>query len=300
MAYRETIIEFRSRDGLALAASAWGDPADPVVLLLHGGGQTRFAWGSTACALAGRGYYGLALDARGHGESAWAGAGGYSLDSLVDDIEDVVDQLRGRGSAVALVGASLGGMVALSATTREPQSPAACLVLVDITPRTEPEGVRRIVDFMRAKPEGFASLDDAADAVAEFLPHRPRPSDPAGLAKNLRQGEDGRYRWRWDPAFVGSAEYGRRASDTPAKLESAARALRLPTLLVRGGRSDVVSEETAQEFLAMAPHAEYRDVAGAAHMVAGDRNDAFSNAVIEFLERVYPPGSVSGGTRTGA
>jgi non-heme chloroperoxidase len=74
------------------------------------------------------------------------------------------------------------------------------------------------------------------------------------------------------------------------RLEDCARRLTLPTLLVRGGLSDVLSEEGAKEFLQLAPHSEYVNVTGAAHMVAGDRNDHFGEAVIEFLDRKVPVG----------
>jgi non-heme chloroperoxidase len=162
------------------------------------------------------------------------------------------------------------------------------LVLVDVVPRIDPAGAERIGAFMRARPDGFASLDEAAQAVADYVPGRPRPSDTSGLQKNLREGDDGRWRWHWDPAFLGS--FGRfDPTEREADLVEAARRLTLPTLVVRGGLSDVVSEEGVQEFLALVPQAEYVNVADASHMVAGDRNDAFTRAVVSFLTRVAPP-----------
>jgi pimeloyl-ACP methyl ester carboxylesterase len=145
--------------------------------------------------------------------------------------------------------------------------------------------VDRIFRFMTSHPEGFASVEDAAAAVAEFLPHRPRPADPQGLAKNLRLGPDGRYRWHWDPKFLNRELSHRRRESWPDRLEHATRDVRCPMLLVRGRLSDVVSEETVRHFRALAPNAEYVDVADAAHMVAGDRNDAFTSSVVEFLAR---------------
>jgi pimeloyl-ACP methyl ester carboxylesterase len=147
----------------------------------------------------------------------------------------------------------------------------------------EQEGVMRVISFMHSGLDGFASLDEAADAIAAYLPHRPRPRDASGLAKNLRQGPDGRWRWHWDPRFV------RRERGDPsfahARLTAAARALTIPTLIVRGRMSDVLSEDGVRELLALVPHAEYADVAGAAHMVAGDDNDAFTAAIDGFLSR---------------
>jgi pimeloyl-ACP methyl ester carboxylesterase len=133
---------------------------------------------------------------------------------------------------------------------------------------------------MRSAPNGFANLEEAANAVAGYLPHRPRPKDNSGLMKNLRLREDGRLHWHWDPRMLD----GRGPRDFE-RMGRAAEALTIPTLLVRGQMSDVLSPEGARAFLDLAPHAEFVDIAGADHMVAGDRNDAFNAATFDFLER---------------
>ncbi len=268
---------------IVLAADAYGDPQGMPVILLHGGGQTRHAWGGTAAALASAGYYALAVDLRGHGESSWDPLGDYRLEAYARDLHGIVLTLE---RPPVLVGASLGGMVSLVYTSELYPGWARALVLVDITHKPEPEGVERIVAFMTAHPDGFASLEEAAEAIAEYLPHRPPPRDLSGLEKNLRRGEDGRWRWHWDPAFLmrHADEEQRRAFGD--RLANAVRRLSLPTLLVRGRMSDVVSERSVKEFLELAPNAEYADVAGAAHMVAGDENDAFADAVLGFLASI--------------
>jgi pimeloyl-ACP methyl ester carboxylesterase len=270
---------------MKLVADAYGDPSAPPVVFLHGGGQTRHAWGGTAGAVAEAGFFAVTLDHRGHGESDWDPAGHYRVDAFVADLRGVTARLPARPF---LVGASLGGITALMAEGTSPEPASRGIVLVDVTPRLEPRGVLRILAFMSARPDGFASLDEAADVIAEYLPHRPRPKDLAGLEKNLRLGADGRYRWHWDPKLMETwnperydAEGGRRAVEAHL---AAARRLRVPVLLVRGRSSDVVSEEVAREFLSVVPHAEYVDLA-AGHMVAGDRNDAFTGAVLDFLLR---------------
>jgi pimeloyl-ACP methyl ester carboxylesterase len=164
---------------------------------------------------------------------------------------------------------------------------ARAVVLVDITPRPNPEGVERVISFMKSHPDGFATLDDAARAVAAYLPHRRAPRSTRGLEKNLRQGADGRWRWHWDPALIDNVERRRASQESPNRLLDAARALIVPTLLVRGRRSDVVTEHGAREFLDLVSHAEYVDVEDAAHMVAGDDNDAFAIAIVEFLVRTF-------------
>jgi non-heme chloroperoxidase len=272
-------ISFEGHGGVALRGDAWGDPAGPPVVFLHGGGQTRHAWGATAARLARGGAYVVTLDHRGHGDSAWPPDGDYQLASFAGDVRAVAAAL---GRAPAVVGASLGGLAGLLAEGEQPGTLRA-LVLVDVAPRMEADGVARVLSFMNTGLDGFASLDEAADAIAAYLPHRKRPRDTAGLAKNLRQGADGRWRWHWDPRFV-RRDFGD-PSFSHARLTAAARALAVPVLIVRGRMSDVLSEEGVRELRALVPHAEYADVAGAAHMVAGDDNDAFSAAVGGFLAR---------------
>lgn len=283
-------VSFTGADGLTLRGDAWGEAGAPPVLLLHGGGQTRHSWAGTAARLGAEGWRAIALDARGHGESDWAEGGAYGLDHFVGDLRSVA---AGFAQPPAVVGASLGGMTALIAAGEATETVASAVVLVDVTPRLEPRGVERIISFMESAPEGFASLEEAADRIAAYRAHRARPSDLSGLAKNLRRGGDGRYRWHWDPAFLDgrrpAARDSRSAILNPHRLIEAAGRLRVPTLLVRGRESDVVSEEGVAEFLRAAPRARFRDVSGAGHMVAGDRNDAFTSAVIEFLSEAWLP-----------
>ncbi|MAI78252.1 MAG: alpha/beta hydrolase [Deltaproteobacteria bacterium] len=276
-------FDLKSADGLTLRADAWGDESSQPVLLLHGGGQTRHAWAGTGEKLAADGWYAVSMDLRGHGESEWCPKGNYDHGDFALDTAHVAGSFSRKP---VLVGASLGGLsslLALGNHKSETEAPLASgLVLVDIAPRMELAGAQRVLDFMRSAPNGFASLDEAADAIAEYNPHRPRPKDHEGLAKNLRKHEDGRYRWHWDPAFIdGRLESGR--PDHWDNLETASKGLTLPTLLVRGKMSDLITEEGAQAFLEQVPHAKYTDVSGAGHMVAGDRNDKFTQAVLEFL-----------------
>lgn len=269
-------------NGMTLAADAWGNPQGPLVLLQHGGGQTRHAWKKAGEALGRAGYYAVAFDARGHGDSDWAADGVYGQDAMVDDLVALLEHL-GRQRPV-LVGASMGGGTSLVAVG-EDRVDATALVLVDIAPRIEPEGVQKIGDFMRNRPEGYDSLEQVAEAIGAYQPHREPPKDLKGLRKNLRLDANGKYRWHWDPKFlIGPRDLAKRSE----RLEACARALTLPALLVRGGLSDVLSEEGARAFQRMVPHSEYVNITGAGHMVAGDRNDIFGNAVIDFLQRTVP------------
>ena len=270
-------------DGVDLTADAYGDEHDPPIVLLHGGGQTRHAWGKAAATLAGNGWFTLSVDLRGHGDSQWSPGGDYGIGIFAADVRAIA---RSGTAPPVLVGASLGGLASLVAVGEGDQSIARALVLVDVTPRIEPEGAARIGGFMRQGMHGFARLEDAADAIAAYIPTRPRPADLSGLRKNLRE-RDGRWYWHWDPRFIQNREGvdGQSGPIDHDRLAAAARRVTIPTLLVRGRQSDIVSDESVAELQELMPHAEVVDVAGAGHMVAGDRNDAFNDAVIDFVAR---------------
>jgi pimeloyl-ACP methyl ester carboxylesterase len=275
---------FRFDAGLVqIAGERWagGDRGRSPVLLLHGGGQTRHSWGRTAERIATGGRTAIALDARGHGDSQWDPAEDYSLDAFAADL---VAFLQSLDRPAVLVGASLGGITAVTVAGEHPEL-ARGLVLVDVVIEVEPAGVKRIRDFMTAHADGFSSLEEVADAIAVYNPQRKRPRTLDGLRKNVRLGHDGRWRWHWDPAFMRIDDEPRRLV-RPARLRAAAAEVHVPTLIVRGAQSDVVSDAGLADMLRRIPHAEVADVAAAGHMVAGDDNDVFAAALEQFLDRI--------------
>jgi pimeloyl-ACP methyl ester carboxylesterase len=275
---------FPTADGLSLVADVGGNSEAPAVILLHGGGQTRHSWGKALEELVDRGYFALSLDARGHGDSDWSEEGDYGLDALSTDLQGVIATLQ---SPPVLVGASMGGATALYTVGNSSKQIASALVLVDIVPRVEPDGSARIQAFMRSHQNGFDAFEDAVDAVAEYYPLRRRPKDPSGLRRNLRQRADGRYYWHWDPRILSSPQRLEPPHFFEA-LEQAATRVRIPSLLVRGLQSDIVSEEGVAALRDRLRGLEVFNVADAGHMVAGDRNDAFNRGVLDFLARHVP------------
>ena len=268
---------FTASDGVRLAGEVLQPQGRPCVLFAHGFGQTRQAWAASARTLAANGCRCTSFDARGHGESGRPGDG-YHMQQFFDDLRTVA---AAQPQKPVLVGASMGGLLGLAVAGESEQPPFSALVLVDITPRWETSGVERILDFMRAWPDGFADYDEAAKAIAAYLPHRRRRKSEEQLAALLRRDEDGRLRWHWDPAMLEPiAAEGERHQP---RLMEAARRVKLPTLLLSGGRSDVVSDATIEEFLALVPHARHRELPRATHMLAGDANDAFTRAIAEFI-----------------
>ena len=268
---------------MTLTADVGGDLHGVPVLLLHGGGQTRHSWGRAAVELSVRGYYVAALDLRGHGDSEWAPDSNYSIDAQVGDIRAVMRQMP---TPPVLIGASMGGLIALTVAGESEEPAIRALVLVDVTPKVDPGGRARIIGFMRDRSDGFASIEEAADAIATYMPHRPRPRNVSGLHRNLRRHADGRWYWHWDPRFFDTFEPD--PASAARRYTAAADNVRVPTLLVLGGKSELVTAESVRHFRESIPHAEHVDVADAAHMIAGDRNDAFNEVVLDFLKRRVP------------
>jgi pimeloyl-ACP methyl ester carboxylesterase len=275
-------VKFRGVEDVVLVADEWNRGKDghrPSVLMLHGGGQNRHSWKNTGQILADQGLHVVALDSRGHGDSDRAPNANYTVDSLRADTLAVIDQI---GRPAMLIGASMGGMTGILAADAAGPSKVTKLVLVDVVPRYEKDGSARIRDFMFSHVHGFDSLEQAADAVAEYLPHRTKPRSPEGLKKNLRR-RDGRWYWHWDPKFLTAP------MDDPfvrvEKLEQAAINLTIPILLIRGKLSDVVSAEGVKDFLTKVPNAEFVELSEAGHTAAGDDNDAFSEVVVQFVSR---------------
>ena len=274
-------VEFQGDNSLTLVADEWNDGIAevnrPTIVMLHGGGQNRFSWKNTGQVLADHGFHVIALDARGHGDSDRAPDAEYTVDAFARDAAAVLKQIN---RPVVLIGASMGGLTGIVAAHDAGPDTVTKLVLVDVVPRFESEGSHRIRDFMSRHVHGFETLEQAADAIAEYLPHRKRPRNLEGLKKNLRH-RDGRWHWHWDPAFVTSA--GEDPFVEVERLEQCAIDLQIPILLIRGKLSDVVSPQGVEDFLAKVPQAEFVELSDAGHTAAGDDNDAFSDAVVAFV-----------------
>jgi pimeloyl-ACP methyl ester carboxylesterase len=274
--------EFAGVDGMRLAADAFGSSSDPPLLCFPGAGQTRRTWRRAAEAFASHGRYVISLDLRGHGDSAWACDGDYSIDAFVGDVRAIV---RALASPPVIVGASIAGIAGLIAVGEAPGMAARALVLVDVVPGMQQEGLDRIRAFMTAGIRGFANLEEARATVDAHLPNRRTRKSDRGLEHNLRHDADGRLRWHWDPAFhAGSRDRARRGMFE--RMAAATAGVRIPTLLVSGTRSEVVAEQGVAELLRLIPQAEHYEVKNAAHMVVGDDNDAFAAAVIGFIDRL--------------
>lgn len=286
--------------GLRLAADRWatreaGPDPKGVVVLLHGGGQTRHSWRRTGERLAVDGWVAYSVDLRGHGDSDWSADGDYGMEVMIADLRELVAHIRSVEPRVplTLVGASLGGKVSLIAVGEDPAL-AEALVLVDIAVRVERKGAGRVKAFMQGAPDGFGSLEEAAAAVSAYNPHRSRTGSLDGLRKNLRL-RDGRWHWHWDPAMMRLDRPADEDVDSAmseaiyARSRAASRQIRQPVLLVRGVQSDVISDAGVAEMRELIGHISVVDVREAGHMVAGDDNDIFTANLLTYLDEALQP-----------
>lgn len=277
-------VAFSGARGITLVADEWNRGAAaadrPTILMLHGGGQNRFSWKNTGQILADEGHHVVALDTHGPGDSDRAPGADYAVETPTTDVLHVVEAI---GRRVVVVEASMGGLTGILVAERAGPQTVNGLVLVDVVPRYEKEGNARIRDFMLGNIDGFGSLEEAADAVAEYLPHRDKPRSPEGLKRNLRL-RDGRWHWHWDPAMMTAP--GHDPQLRTENFERAAMGLTIPVLLIRGKLSDVVSSDGARDFLAKVPNAEFVELSNAGRTAAGDDNDAFTDVVVDFVRRL--------------
>ncbi len=276
------VIRFPVAD-LNLAVETHHPAGRPALLFSHGFGQTRGAWSGAAASLAQAGCRCVTFDSRGHGESDRVAGGAYRIEQFADDLIRVA---RAQPEPPILIGASMGGLMGMLVAGEVKPAPFRALVLVDITPRWEAAGVERILAFMQAYPDGFADYDEAAEKIADYLPQRRERKTEEQLRPLLRKGSDGRLRWHWDPALL--AGVVNESERYQPRLLAAASKIDVPVLLLSGARSDVVSNDTVNEFLQRVPHAKHVQLAHATHMVAGDANDAFTREVTKFVQDLSP------------
>lgn len=269
-------------DGRQVHYLEWGPAIAPVVLALHGGGQTSYMFEELGTALR-RTHHVLAPDLPGHGESTSLGdPSEFSRESLAETVPHLLDEF-GTGP-VTIVGASLGGIIALTLAASRPERVNA-IVLIDVGHRLEEAGVRRIIGFMQ-QYESFGSLEEASDAVAEFMPNRPR-TDPQRLRRNLRQRSDGRWTWKHNLGRV-SAERIEEVDwhDILAGLKDDAARVQVPVLVLRGAKSDVLSSDGASEIAAVLSNARLVEVTNAGHLAAGDNPTSTVSLVRGFLAEI--------------
>ncbi len=275
MTVQDELIEMR---GLRFHYRDWPaqKPGASDLVLLHGFTGHARSWDAFAEAMTDR-YRVLALDQRGHGETAWASADAYGAGEMVDDLAAFVGALGLKG--FSLLGLSMGGNVAIHYGGRGPKELAA-LVIVDIAPEIVTAGAARIQTGVRAT-DVFASRDEAFAAARRGNPVPPEAHHRHRVDHSLMRTEDGRWTWRYDRALRAPGTV--RARDTEAGWRAVAN-IAVPTLVIRGENSDILSPELAKRMLDSNPTLRMTTVAGSGHSVPLDKPDGFLAACREFLK----------------
>jgi pimeloyl-ACP methyl ester carboxylesterase len=236
-------MELRGADNLRLVADVYGPAGGPPAPLLHGFGQPRQSRGLAAAKLGEQGWRAYAVDQRGHGDSDRSSTAAYDSTDYAAGLLALCNLLK---TPPLVIGASIGGIAALAAQETSDVQLYRGLVLVDITPAVDKEGARRIISFMAANPDGYASLEEAAEAIAAYRGPERGKTSPRGLARVLRQGVDGRWRWHWDPRALDARRIWHNDPKAAASHQDRIRAIKtagvnklaVPAMLVRGGSSD--------------------------------------------------------------
>ena len=253
----------------------WGTPGKLPALFLPGGGQTARTWDLCCLALRQR-LHCIALDQRGHGDSEWSYAFDYAPDAHAEDFAALLDSLR--IPRVVVIGMSMGCLNGLSFAARWPERVSA-FVAVDAGPWVQMEGGRRIAEFVRDADHGV-DVDAFVAAAVRFNPRRDPRLLRQGLLHNLRALPDGTLTWKTDR---------RRAIDLGGiearltALRARLGAIRCPVLILRGGESDVFSDDDAARFAAALPDARWVRVPGAGHTIQGDKPAELVREVSAFL-----------------
>ena len=255
-----------------------GTDGRPVVLFLHGGGLTAHTW-DEVCPLLSDDFRCLAIDLRGHGDSEWSPVLDYGLDAHLADVEAFLDVLGITGCA--LVGQSLGGMIAMRYAAKHPALVSA-LVVVDVAPfPVDVEKITPLVDFMLG-PSSFVSFDDALEAAVAFNPRRGRDTIRSRLRHSLRQAPDGQWTWKRDTRHLSRESFARIAAEI-AELESEAVSVKCPTLIVRGAESATFTPEVAATFAGILADGSWTTVERAGHNVQSDNPSRLAAAIRPFL-----------------
>jgi esterase len=258
----------------------WGTKGRHPILFLHGGGLNAHTWDLVCLMLRNR-YHCLALDQRGHGDSEWEPTADYRFDAQVADLEGFIEKLK--LTRPLLVGHSMGGFAAMGYAIRHAASMAG-LVLVDIAPEISMTGSLRIRDFIKGDRE-LDSVEDFVEKALKFNPMRNRQLLRRSLLHNLRQLPNGKWTWKHDPNRM-PKNFENERDERRDMIKDNAQNITCPTLVLRGSRSDVLSDDNARDFAASVPHGRWLRVENAGHTIQGDNPRALLEVLDPFLAEI--------------
>ena len=242
----------------------WGNKHLPPMVFLHGGALNAHTWDLVCLALRDE-YRCIALDQRGHGDSDWSPDADYSMSAQLADTKGFVDKL-GLDRFI-LVGMSLGAINSLAFAIAHPERLNA-LVIIDAGPEIRRPGSSRIRDFVNGVAE-TVTIDGIIEKALQFNPRRDPTILRRSLMHALRQQPDGSWKWKYDRRRFQVLDQEKHRSERAALADGLNR-ITCPTLIVRGGESDVFHEEDGIRLAQRLPDGKFVTVPGAGHTVQGD------------------------------
>ncbi|MET0341864.1 MAG: alpha/beta hydrolase [Polyangiales bacterium] len=271
-AFLPTSERLAQRDGPDLHYLRWSGQRGPLVVLLHGGALTAHTWDLVCMALS-PDHRCIALDLRGHGETAWADS--YRIEDQVEDVRALLSHLREReGDArVHLVGMSLGGNVAGHVAFTE-SAQLASLTTVDIAPGINRDGTVVMRQFL-SEATSYPTVDALVEAAQTLSPRTDGDLLRYRYHHMTRTDASG-WTWRGDR---------RKHPDFPhiyqrlTELNALGDVLTCPMLVAVGARSRVLSEEAARDFAGRFRNGRAVTIEGAGHNVQEDNPRALANAL---------------------
>lgn len=258
-------------NGLKLHYVDWGGQGKPPMILLHGIARAAHFFDHIAPHFAQQ-YRVIAVDMRGHGESAWHPDGAYLVEDYTSDIEALIEQLGLRN--LTLWGASTGGRVAQMIAGRHPDRTRAVIV-EDVGAERPAEISNRRGNRMVREAEGWANVEEMLEHVKAAYPRTPEPILRYQLQHGAKQGANRRLVYKRDPAIL--------KGFIPTELWSTVSKIKAPILYVLGGASRTVPPEAQLELQMVLPHAKVVMLAGLGHYPSDEDAAAFCAIVDRFL-----------------
>ena len=260
-------------NGLRLHYLEWGDAAKPAMILLHGIARHAHTFDHVAPEFA-RGHHVIALDMRGHGDSAWSPEGAYLVQDYVKDLEALVAQLRLR--RVTLLGNSTGGRVAQVFAGLHPEL-VERLVVEDVGPERPQNIADAFARRVAQEANGWASEDELVQQLSAANRRTPEPLLRTYAHFGVKPRADGRLVWKRDPNLVkGFVE---------TELWESVSRIKSPVLYVIGGGSRIVPPETQQRLKDTLPNCRIVVMPGLGHYPDEEDTNGFLAIVNPFLGR---------------
>ena len=261
-------------NGLNIHYLDWGSAGKPPLILLHGIARTARTFDHVAPHFTAN-YHVLAVDMRGHGDSAWDPQGSYVVEDYVKDIAALIAHLKLRN--IVLWGNSTGGRVAQMIAGLHPDLVTAVIV-EDVGPERPREVSNRRADRMAKEAEGWATTDDMLVQVRKENPRTPEPVLKELVRYGSKQRADGRIVWKRDPAILNGF--------VPTELWSTVRLIKAPIIYILGGASTIVPLDTQQEIKAALPQAEIVTLPGLGHYPSDEQPAQFLAVADRFLAAI--------------